>query len=231
MLTNIPVITKRRWAARFTSSIALGLTIGLMLPAYGHAEDEAMHHDHMAMGHDDMHAMHHHPEADAIVRTQISNEIPDVTMIGMNGEKVNLRSELNNSPVLVDFIFTTCSTICPALSATMSDVQQTLAKEGIKAHLVSISIDPEQDTPAQLKAYAAKFNAGPGWEFFTGTLADSIAVQKAFNAYRGDKMNHTALTLLRSSPNAPWVRIDGFISSKELVAEYRKAVDASLAQK
>src|SRR5512139_2895647 len=89
MLTNISSITRNRWAAKLIS-IALGLAIGLLLPASSRAEDETMHHDHGAMAHDDMHAMHHHPAADMITRTQISNDIPDVTLIGMNGEKVNL---------------------------------------------------------------------------------------------------------------------------------------------
>ena len=68
--------------------------------------------------------------------------------------------------------------------------------------MVSISIDPEYDTPEALNAYARRFDAGPQWEFLTGSLDDSIAVQKAFDADRGDKMNHAPLTLFRATPDS-----------------------------
>jgi protein SCO1/2 len=90
--------------------------------------------------------------------------------------------------------------------------------------MVSISIDPEHDTPARLNAYAAKFHAGPQWRFLTGSLPDTIAVQKAFDAYRGEKASHVPLTFLHASPGAPWVRIEGFVSAGELMHEYRALV-------
>jgi protein SCO1/2 len=95
--------------------------------------------------------------------------------------------------------------------------------------MVSISIDPDHDTPARLKAYAEKFQAGADWQFLTGTRADTLAVQRAFDAYRGSKMNHAPLTLLRASSGSPWVRLDGFASASELVAEVKKLSAASVA--
>jgi protein SCO1/2 len=86
---------------------------------------------------------------------------------------------------------------------------------------VSISIDPEQDTPARLREYAGRFHAGPAWHHYTGTVEASIALQRAFDAYRGDKMSHVPVTFLRAAPGRPWVRIDGFASSAELEGEVR----------
>jgi protein SCO1/2 len=88
---------------------------------------------------------------------------------------------------------------------------------------VSISIDPEQDTPARLRAYAKKFGAGPEWNHYTGTVASSVAVQKAFGAYFGDKMSHQPVTLLRAAADGRWVRIDGFASSTQMLAELQHA--------
>ena len=85
------------------------------------------------------------------------------------------------------------------MSATFAQVQRELGEDSNEVLMVSVSIDPEQDTPAELAAYAERFHAGPQWTFLTGSLEDSIAVQTAFDAYRGDKMNHTPLTLLRAS--------------------------------
>jgi protein SCO1/2 len=87
---------------------------------------------------------------------------------------------------------------------------------------MSISVDPEQDTPARLRAYARKFGAGPGWQHYTGTVAASLAAQRAFGAYRGDKMSHSPLTLLRAANSMTWRRIDGFVTPDQLLAEYRQ---------
>ena len=95
-----------------------------------------------------------------------------------------------------------------------------MTKEGQKFHLVTISIDPENDTPSSLTEYAKKFSAGPNWDFYTGTREASLTLQKAFKAYRGDKMNHASLILLRSAPGQSWVRLEGFVSPDEVVSEF-----------
>lgn len=191
----------------------------------------AMHHDHGAMAHD--HSMHQAMLNDQkpVTRSVADYRLPDVTLTDANGEKVSLNAALGSGPVMVNFIFTTCTTICPVMSATFSEVQGKLTAADANVRLISISIDPDQDTPARLKEYAAKFHAGPNWQFLTGRLADSVAVQKAFEAYRGDKMNHLPLTLMRASAGSPWLRIDGFASAADLVAEYRKVVTNKVASR
>ena len=91
-------------------------------------------------------------------------------------------------------------------------------------HLVSISIDPEEDSPARLSEYAKKLKAGTGWQFYTGTAQASIDVQKAFDAYHGDKMNHLPLIFLRTAPGNPWVRLNGFVSADDLIREYHSLI-------
>ncbi|MBS4098845.1 MAG: SCO family protein [Sulfuricella sp.] len=195
-----------------------------------HDHEAMMHHDHAAMAQD--HSMHAALlDQKPTIRSVASYPVPDVKLTGVDGEKVALNAALAKGPVMVNFIYTTCTTICPVLSATFSEVQGKLDKEGAKVNMISISIDPDQDTPARLKEYAAKFHAGPNWQFLTGSQAESIAVQKAFDAYRGDKMNHIPLTLMRASPQAPWVRVDGFASAADLVAEYRKATGDKVASR
>ena len=90
--------------------------------------------------------------------------------------------------------------------------------------MVSNSMDPEQDTPARLSAYAAGRGAGPQWQFLTGSPAASIAVQRAFGVYRGDKVNHEAVTFLRAGPGKPWMRLDGFATPAELTRKVREAL-------
>jgi protein SCO1 len=134
---------------------------------------------------------------------------------------VPMRSELDDGrPILLGFIFTTCTAICPVTSATFRQFQDKLGPSEA-VHIVSISIDPEQDTPQRLREYARKFGAGPNWHHYTGTVSASVAMQRAFDAYRGDKMDHAAVAFLRAAPGKPWVRIDGFASADQLTAEYR----------
>jgi protein SCO1/2 len=87
--------------------------------------------------------------------------------------------------------------------------------------MISISIDPTFDTPEKLRDYAARFDAGPQWQFLTGELEDVVAVEKAFNAFRGAKMNHEPLTLIRVKEDDAWLRIDGIASANEILTEYR----------
>lgn len=152
-----------------------------------------------------------------------SYTIPELALIDMHSNKISLPEALGDEgPVILNFIFTTCTTICPVLSATFSHVQRELGSEAKNMRMISITIDPEQDTPERLKEYAGKFKAGSDWQFLTGSIENIISTQKAFDAYRGDKMNHIPLTFLRSTPDGPWVRLEGFTSAAEVVAEYRQ---------
>ena len=153
--------------------------------------------------------------------TVVDYRVPELMLVRDDGRKVSLSSEIDDGrPVVLNFIYTTCPGICPLMSQVFSEFQARLGAESSKVHMVSISIDPEQDTPARLRAYAQKFSAGAQWQHYTGTTAASVAAQKAFDAYRGDKMSHDPLTLMRPAPGKPWVRIDGFATGVELVQQY-----------
>jgi protein SCO1/2 len=156
-------------------------------------------------------------------RTVAQYSIPSVTLVREDGKSVNLAAELDDGrPVVVNFIYTSCATICPMSSQVFAQFQGQLGSGRQAVHLVSISIDPEQDTPVRLRAYAAQFHAAKGWDHYSGTLAASIAVQRAFDAYRGDKMSHIPLTLMRAAPGKPWVRFDGFARADDLMAERKR---------
>src|SRR5256714_15371884 len=161
--------------------------------------------------------------AATVSRSTVSYEAPDVTLVRADGKSVSLPRELDDGrPVLLNFIFTTCSSICPLTSRTLEEFQRKLGREASQVHLMSISIDPEQDSPARLSVYARKFHAGPEWQYYTGSVAASIAAQRAFDVYRGEKMSHTAVTLMRSAPGKPWLRIEGFVTPDELFDDYQK---------
>jgi len=149
-------------------------------------------------------------------------EAPDVTVTSMDGTKARLAVALkHDGPVILQFIFTTCPTICPVMSTILSAAQNKLGADLDKVRMISISIDPEHDTPERLRQYALKFKAGRQWLFLTGSTEDIAAIQKAFDAYRGSKMRHEPLTFLRSTPGDQWVRLEGLMNATQLVAEYK----------
>ena len=163
---------------------------------------------------------HVHAAVPAHSRTTANYQVPDVTLTRSDGLTVKLSSELDDGrPVVLSFIYTSCTTVCPVTSHTLAQLQDRLGPSRELVHLVSITIDPEFDTPTRLRDYAAGFGAGPAWQHYTGTLAASQKVQRAFDVYRGNKMNHAPVTLVRSVLGAPWVRIDGFATPDQLMAE------------
>ena len=169
--------------------------------------------------------MHMEPALKRATRSTARYEVPAVRLVREDGKTVSFPGEIDDGkPVVLDFIFTTCTTICPVSSQVLSQLQERLGSRRDDVHLVSISIDPEQDTPARLREYASRFHAGPGWHHYTGTVEASVALQRAFDAYRGDKMSHVPVTFLRAAPGRPWVRIDGFASSAELAGELHELV-------
>ncbi|WP_423759968.1 SCO family protein [Burkholderia sp. NLJ2] len=167
----------------------------------------------------------HHVVMPGTMHTTAQYTLPTVDLVRDDGKTVSLVKEVDDGrPVILTFIYTTCTTICPMISQTLERLQGELGPDRDKVHIVSISIDPEQDTPERLKAYAAHFEAGPEWQHYTGTVEASIAAQRAFNVFRGDKMAHTPVTFMRAAPGQPWLRIDGFATPTELLAAYRDVV-------
>lgn len=149
--------------------------------------------------------------------------LPEVVLLDTDGREIPLSCAIDgDGPVMLQFIFTTCPTICGALSGTFSSVQGALGGELSNARLVSISIDPEHDRPERLQRYAKELKAGPNWKFYTGRREDVIAIQKAFDAYQVNKMSHQPLTFLRPKRGAPWVRLTGLLGAADLTAEYRE---------
>ena len=147
--------------------------------------------------------------------------LPPKVLKDQNGNDVNLHDFLHDDkPFIMSFIFTTCTTICPVLTATLSSAQDDLLESPIKPVLISISIDPEVDTPDKLTAYAKKFKASEDWVFLTGKLDDIIEVQRSLGIYRGSKLNHEPVTIIKS-PGKKWLVINGFTSADDLVNEYR----------
>ena len=155
-------------------------------------------------------------------RTIEKYEVPDVTLVNQDGKRINLKTFLDeDKPVILDFIYGTCTTICPVLSIGFSHFQKKMGTDADKVRLVSISIDPDNDTPQVMKEYLQRYNARDGWDFLTGKRDDIIMVMRAFDAYVTNKMNHYPLTILHGPGDVNWVRINELLSTSDLMKEYK----------
>ena len=97
--------------------------------------------------------------------------LPRFALTDQTGRAFGTR-ELEGKVWVSDFIFTACQEACPLLSQRMQDVARRTKQLGPDFHLVSISVDPERDTPARLAEYAARYGASPvRWSFLTGPAA------------------------------------------------------------
>ena len=154
-------------------------------------------------------------------RSLVSYQVPEVTLIDQDGRRVKLKALIDaGKPVILDFIFTTCTTVCPILSAGFTNLRRELGEKADQVQLISVSIDPEHDRPDVLRRYSERFKGGPGWELLTGDREEVGKVMKAFNAF-SDKMSHEPLYLLHAPGAAQWVRIKGLITKSDLLREYR----------
>jgi protein SCO1/2 len=156
-------------------------------------------------------------------RTVERYNVPDLTLLNQDGKKIKLSSILDpGKPVIIDFIYTTCTTICPVLSSGYLNMQHKLGEATETVQLVSISIDPENDRPEQMKKYLQMFGAKKGWDFLTGSRNDIILVMKTFDASVPDKMTHIPLYILRGPKSDEWVRLHGLVGSSDLMSELRR---------
>ena len=147
-----------------------------------------------------------------------SLRIPDVTVQDQNGKSLSFYSDLVKGKVVaINFIFTTCTTICPPLSATFRRVQQQLAEQKIPVQLISVSVDPAIDTPERLNSFAAKFNAEPGWTFVTGNTTDINSLLQQLGVAVTNRNDHTPMILIGNEGADYWTRAYGLSSPTSLV--------------
>ncbi|HEX2121315.1 MAG TPA: SCO family protein [Thermoanaerobaculia bacterium] len=130
-----------------------------------------------------------------------------------DGKSVNFYSDLIKGKVVaVNFVFTSCTTVCPPLGAIFGKLQE----KQPNAQLISVSIDPDVDTPERLKTWSQKFGARPGWTLVTGRKDDITRILKAMNAYSGDYVNHQPVTIVGNDATGTWKRQYGFTTAAKL---------------
>ena len=148
-------------------------------------------------------------------------KLVDAALIDQDGRPVKFSSQVvSDRIVAINFIYTTCSTVCPLVSATFKRLQDKLGDRlGRDVWLVSISLDPVTDTPARLKEYAARYHAKPGWLWLTGDAMDVEQVLNGLGTTSANFREHAPLTLVGDGKRGRWVRFNALTGPQQISAE------------
>jgi protein SCO1/2 len=189
----------------------------------------------------EQHEHHHHPSPASPANPATPDadkteaapglKIPDVSLVDQDGRPVHFYSDLIQGRVVaVNFIFTSCTTICPPMGATFGQVQKLLGdRAGRDVRLVSVSVDPATDTPERMKAWGQRFGAGPGWTLVTGNRDEVTRLLKALGAYTPSISDHSPLVLIGNDARGDWTRAYGLAAPAKLVELIDAAAPAGKA--
>jgi len=148
----------------------------------------------------------------------------DVELINQNGEKMRFYSDLiQGKVVIINSFFATCQGSCLPLNQNLAKVQEALGDRlGKDVYILSISVDPTVDTPPNLKQYAKKLQARPGWFFLTGAKENVDFALKKIGQFVDDKQDHLNIFIIGNERTGLWKKAFGLAKSEELV----KVVDS-----
>jgi protein SCO1 len=148
--------------------------------------------------------------------------LPNLPLIDHEGKRVRFYDDLvKNKVVTLNFFFANCDEVCPLVTANLAKVQRLLGDQvGRDIHMYSFTLKPEEDTVDAIRKYRAKFNAGPGWTFFTAKPADMEKLRKAIGftypdpAIDKDKTQHIGNIRSGNEPLMYWSACPGMARAK-----------------
>lgn len=144
----------------------------------------------------------------------------DLDLLDQNGRRVKfVRDVIGDHIVVINFTYTTCTTICPILDSILVNLQERLgARLGAEVTLATLSIDPVVDTPARLKQHARKLGARDGWTLLTGRKSDVDTILKGLEMWAPDIFNHPPAVIVGDQRTGVWKRLYGYPSAAKVQA-------------
>jgi protein SCO1 len=148
----------------------------------------------------------------------------DTVLLAQDARAVRFYSDvLKDRVVLINFVFTECGEACPLITQKLLHARQLLGTQSKSVRFVSISVDPENDTPQTLTAFATKQGAlMPEWMWLTGAKANVDAVTKRLGAYSENRNSHLTGLILGNLRNDRWTRVQPDATSAQIASELRR---------
>lgn len=167
------------------------------------------------------HHQHHHQLPASSEETAQGVRLVDRPLIDQHQRERRLPDDLlGDEPVVVGFVYTTCTTVCPVISAIMAKARDRLASDGIDARLLSITVDPLRDTPQRMAEMASRYEADEHWNWVTGTPDDIEAVLRGFRVYSANVEEHQPVIMVGLKGH--WLRFYGFADPLQIVAGVKR---------
>jgi protein SCO1/2 len=165
--------------------------------------------------------------ANGEVQTAAQKYFTEVELLNQNGEKMRLYSDLlKDKVVIINTFFGTCTSVCPPMNRNLEKVQEAFKDRiGKDLYIISISVDPEVDTPPVLKDYAAKFHAVPGRFFLTGKKQNVDWALYKLGQYVEDKNDHQTVIVIGNVRTGLWKKAFGLAKTEELIEIVRTVLD------
>jgi protein SCO1 len=137
---------------------------------------------------------------------------PNLPVVTQDGKTRHFYDDLlKGKIVVINFIYTSCQDICPVATARLAQVEEKLGEQmGRDIFFISMTVDPERDTPERLNEYAKAFGAGPGWLFVTGDPADIRAINYKLGERSTKLSEHRNEVVLGNEPEHQWQRDNVF---------------------
>jgi protein SCO1/2 len=159
------------------------------------------------------------PAAAAPAESPAAHYFGEIPLVNQDGQTMRLYSDvLKGRVVVINAMFTQCSGACPLMSDNVAKIQDWLGDRlGKDIILISISVDPTNDTPAKLKEYAARFKARPGWYFLTGSKENVNAALAKLGQAVEAREAHTNLFLVGNDKTGLWKKAFGLAPAKDLI--------------
>ena len=133
---------------------------------------------------------------------------------------------IKNQVVLINVMFAGCSSVCSAMTSNLARVQELLRDDDTRYHMVSITVDPLNDTPEALKAYAEARGAKEGWTFLTGSKQNIDWVLYKLGSYAKQPMEHSNILLIGNDAAGVWTKALAMDKPAEIAAAARKIAAA-----
>ena len=202
---------------RLAIGCALSLLAGLaVFPVHGlravQAQDSPQSHDHHASS-----------QENAAARKYFS----DVVLLNQNGEQMRFYSDLlKGKVVVINSFFTSCASVCPLMNRTMEKIQAAFSERiGKDIILISISVDPNTDTPTRLKEYAERFHAKPGWYFLTGKKENIDLALYKIGQYVDARDDHSTVIIIGNERTGLWKKTLGLAKAEDLIKIVKEVAD------
>jgi len=160
-------------------------------------------------------------------QTAAQKYFTDVELLDQDGRKVRFYSDLlEGKTVIINAFFTTCTSVCPPMNRNLEKVQQALGDRlGKDVFILSLSVDPETDTPPRLKEYAQRFHARAGWLFLTGKKENVEWALYKVGQYVEAKDDHTTIVIVGNEATGLWKKALGMAKPEELIQIVKSVAD------